>query len=601
MTLPARPLPFCLLAVLGFLCLGSLAASGQETASRTPAHLHRAGASRPSAVPASYVITPFGYFHPSCVLRIDAGETLLEDGHIQHADGFVEQEAHLCQYPHFRHDGARVEAGETAQAEEAASSGAAKTPPDVNGWLEAGDAFASSGNSYGKVVATWKVPPNPTSHDGQDVYYFPGLEDDNNVISILQPVLQWWDPGPDTGPKWAMSNWNCCVGGNAQESKVVWVNAGDTLVGTIANKCAKGTTVCKTWNITETDKTLGTSTTLTGTPSEGQSFNWAFSGVVEAYNIVQCGDYPPGGGVVFNATLYDQNLKQVSNPWTGWEINGSPFCGYAVTVKGNNTTLSYNSKYVNHVTESLLPSSLTFSTTAVGKTSAAKDVTLTNTGKGTLNVFGITAPAGFAESDNCNVPLTHGESCVIAVSFKPIVGGVQPGTLTLSDSAANYTELVSLSGTGSGGTGLANGLHTVENSASGLYWTDPGSKATTVCAKATPDASDPCIELAKSASSKNQKWSFTALGGGYYEIVSDSSGLSVADPGYNATAGTDLVQYPYWDIDIEQWLLTPSGKGYILTEMDNGLAIDPNANTAGSLLRLEPKSSAVSSQVWIIK
>jgi hypothetical protein len=561
-------------------------------------NLHLAGASRPETVPGNYVITPFGYFHPSCVLSIAKGEKLLEDGRIQHADGYVEEETHLCQYPHFKHDGTKVRIGETAPAEEAANSGAAKHPPIVSGWVEAGDAFAPNNSSYGKIVATWKVPPVPTSHDGQDVYYFPGLEDDNNVLSILQPVLQWWDPGP----QWGMSNWNCCVGGNAQESTVVWVNAGDTLVGTISNNCAKGKTVCAAWNITEKDQNTGKSTTLTGTPSEGQSFNWAFSGVLEAYNIVRCSDYPPGGGILFNATLYDQNLKPVANPWQGWQLSGAPFCGYAVTVKGSNTTLSYNSKYVNPVVESLTPASLTFSTVEVGKTSASKDVTLTNTGKGTLNVLSITAPAGFTESDTCSNPLTHGESCYIAVSFKPIVGGVQTGTLTLSDTAANYTKVVSLSGTGRGGTGLANGIHTIQNSVSGLYWDDPGSKATTVCAKASPDASDSCIDLVKTASAKNQKWNFLALGKGYYEITSVSSGFALNDPGDSATAGADLIQYPYQGANNDTWLLTASGKGYILTEEDNGLAVDPNANTVGSLLRMEPKSKTTAAkQVWIIK
>lgn len=281
------------------------------------------------------MITPFGYFHPSCVLQMNEGEALLENGHIEHADGFVEDETHLCQHPRFLHNGTMIKPGETGQAEETAEDGTIKHPPTVNGWLEAGNATTS--NSYGELTATWKVPKVPTSHDGQDVYVFPGLEDDNNVVSILQPVLQWWDPGP----QWGMSNWNCCVGGNAQESAVVWVNVGDTLVGTISNNCAKGNTYCAKWNITEKDQNTGKSTTLNGTPSEGQTFNWAFSGVVEAYNIVQCSDYPPDGGIVFNATLYDQNLKSISNPWSGWELGGSPSCNYKVTINGNNTTLSY--------------------------------------------------------------------------------------------------------------------------------------------------------------------------------------------------------------------------------------------------------------------
>jgi hypothetical protein len=47
-----------------------------------------AGPNRPAAVPAVYVITPFGYFHPSCVNHLAEGDVLLQDEKaIQHANG----------------------------------------------------------------------------------------------------------------------------------------------------------------------------------------------------------------------------------------------------------------------------------------------------------------------------------------------------------------------------------------------------------------------------------------------------------------------------------------------------------------------------------
>src|ERR1035441_2122355 len=46
-----------------------------------------AGQNRPATVPEGYVITPFGYFHPSCVQSLAKGERLLADGRVQHADG----------------------------------------------------------------------------------------------------------------------------------------------------------------------------------------------------------------------------------------------------------------------------------------------------------------------------------------------------------------------------------------------------------------------------------------------------------------------------------------------------------------------------------
>jgi len=75
---PAAPIGlFVVLAAL-LVCAGSL--SAQATAPRLADGLAVAGPNRPPQVPEGYVITPFGYFHPSCVLRAVEGETLLADG-----------------------------------------------------------------------------------------------------------------------------------------------------------------------------------------------------------------------------------------------------------------------------------------------------------------------------------------------------------------------------------------------------------------------------------------------------------------------------------------------------------------------------------------
>jgi hypothetical protein len=56
------------LAVLTVLLISAASLSGQV-----------AGPNRPLQVPDAFVITPFGYFHPSCVLRLEEAETLLAD------------------------------------------------------------------------------------------------------------------------------------------------------------------------------------------------------------------------------------------------------------------------------------------------------------------------------------------------------------------------------------------------------------------------------------------------------------------------------------------------------------------------------------------
>ena len=47
-----------------------------------------AGPKRPATVPADYVITPFGYFHPSCIKHLAKGDVVRQDENaIGHANG----------------------------------------------------------------------------------------------------------------------------------------------------------------------------------------------------------------------------------------------------------------------------------------------------------------------------------------------------------------------------------------------------------------------------------------------------------------------------------------------------------------------------------
>jgi hypothetical protein len=98
---------------------------------------------------------------------------------------------------------------------------------------------------------------------------------------------------------------------------------------------------------------------------------------------------------------------------------------------------------------SLSPTTLTFAKQTVGTTSAAKTVTLTNTGNATLNITSISASGDFAQTNNCGSSVVAGAGCVIQVTFTPTRQGGRTGTVTVTDNAANSPQLVSLSGTGS--------------------------------------------------------------------------------------------------------------------------------------------------------
>jgi hypothetical protein len=106
----------------------------------------------------------------------------------------------------------------------------------------------------------------------------------------------------------------------------------------------------------------------------------------------------------------------------------------------------------------LAPGSLDLGTVAVGDTSDAKTVTLTNHENVPLNFSSIVASAGFAVASNtCGASIAAGTTCTVGVTFSPIATGAASGTLTFTDDAANSPQTVNLTGTGSTPVTLAPG------------------------------------------------------------------------------------------------------------------------------------------------
>jgi hypothetical protein len=311
------------------------AASEPDTSLSTPP---KAGPNRPANVPDGYVITPFGYFHPSCVRNLAEGERLLTDGRVQHADGRLDQEAAVCTYPHFTSAGALL--NPTIENKTSQRSSNATTTPEFNGWLEnANITTGSPTTSYGAMFAMWTVPPQPSANDGQVLYFFPGFEDINDSqTSILQPVLGWYEG------QWSVASWNCCLSGIITNSPGVIVAPGDEIYGSVTSTCAAGTLSCATWNVLSLDLSTGDSTTLSDTPSDGQIFNWAFGGVLEVYYVVGCDDFPTNGKLSFDKiTVFNQNLEALSTTHWAEGVNTTtpPQCGYSVIREGHEVTLHY--------------------------------------------------------------------------------------------------------------------------------------------------------------------------------------------------------------------------------------------------------------------
>jgi hypothetical protein len=90
--------------------------------------------------------------------------------------------------------------------------------------------------------------------------------------------------------------------------------------------------------------------------------------------------------------------------------------------------------------------SLDFGTQAVGSTTAAQSVSLTNTGGDTLTVSGLASTGPFAVTNGCPASLAPNQSCVSNVTFKPTAMGAVTGAVTVSTSSGDRT--VNLTGTG---------------------------------------------------------------------------------------------------------------------------------------------------------
>jgi HYDIN/CFA65/VesB family protein len=89
---------------------------------------------------------------------------------------------------------------------------------------------------------------------------------------------------------------------------------------------------------------------------------------------------------------------------------------------------------------------LSFGDQAVGTTSVAQTVTLSNAGDAALSIIGIQANGDFGQTNTCGSGLAVGASCSINVSFSPTAAGVRTGSLSVGDNAANSPQSITLTG-----------------------------------------------------------------------------------------------------------------------------------------------------------
>jgi len=116
---------------------------------------------------------------------------------------------------------------------------------------------------------------------------------------------------------------------------------------------------------------------------------------------------------------------------------GSP---QTVSLAGTGTTVGLSTTFVF------------FPGTAVGSSTAAAPITLTNLGTTALSISGITIAgsnaSSFSNSITCGETVAAGVNCKLTLTFKPAAKGTLTATLSITDNAAGSPQIISLNGTG---------------------------------------------------------------------------------------------------------------------------------------------------------
>ncbi len=94
----------------------------------------------------------------------------------------------------------------------------------------------------------------------------------------------------------------------------------------------------------------------------------------------------------------------------------------------------------------LSSSSLVFTGQAIGTSSSAQTVTLTNPTDVLMPISSISVSGDFSQTNDCGAALEPGARCTISVTFKPKATGTRPGTLTVSEDPSSSPQTLTLRG-----------------------------------------------------------------------------------------------------------------------------------------------------------
>jgi hypothetical protein len=185
--------------------------------------------------------------------------------------------------------------------------------------------------------------------------------------------------------------------------------------------------------------------TVTVTNSSASTVNITNFAASADYSVIGNGTTPCGGTLGPGASC---TVAVTFSPSIAGKLDGSVVFMDNASV---NTQL-YDLSATGVLPVTFAPASLTFASQALGKTSAAKTVTLTNNQATTLTLNGIAASGQFSAAPGGTKPCgstvnAHG-TCTFEVTFTPAQAGTIPGAVTVTHNASGSPQNVKLSGTG---------------------------------------------------------------------------------------------------------------------------------------------------------
>jgi NPCBM-associated, NEW3 domain of alpha-galactosidase/Abnormal spindle-like microcephaly-assoc'd, ASPM-SPD-2-Hydin len=219
-----------------------------------------------------------------------------------------------------------------------------------------------------------------------------------------------------------------------------------------------------------------TSATKSVTLTNGTAAAISISGISASGNFAQtntCGTSLAAGASCTVSASFNPPLSQafINNSQKG-----------AITIVDG----AAGSPHVVNLSGSIIPlvsvstGSLSYASQAIGTTSVAKALTVKNNTATAVSITGLTVSGEFTATHNCSSSLPTGASCTVNVSFAPQDAGTLYGALTITDSAANAPQVVSLTGaaTGTATTPLTNSVASL--SFSGVTNTPTAAKSVTI-------------------------------------------------------------------------------------------------------------------------